>query len=168
MNPRSRLVVAAIALALLAAGAFASAPALAQGAGEGLIVKKSAFGATKTLDRLGLALKRAGLTIFARVKHQAGAKKVGLSLKPTELLIFGNPKMGTPLMQANPAMGLDLPLRAVAWEDKDGKGYLAYTDPAVLKARYGITGKDALFAKMTGALKKFTDMATTKGALPKR
>ena len=61
-----------------------------------------------------------------------------------------------------------LPLRAVAWEDKEGKGHLAYTDPATLKARYGITGKDALFAKMTGALKKFTDMATTKGALPKK
>ena len=117
---------------------------------------------------MGIALKRAGLTIFARVKHQAGAKKVGLDLRPTELLIFGNPKMGTPLMQANPAIGLDLPLRAVAWEDKDGTAYLAYTDPAALKARYGITGRDALFAKMTGALKKFTDIATTKGALPKR
>jgi uncharacterized protein (DUF302 family) len=168
MHPRSKLFVAAVALAFLAAGAAASAPALAQGSGEGLIVKPSAFGATKTLDRLAIALKRAGLTIFARVKHQAGAKKVGLDLRPTELLIFGNPKMGTPLMQANQAMGLDLPLRAVAWEDKDGKGHLAYTDPSALKARYGITGKDALFAKMTGALKKFTDMATTKGALPKK
>ena len=168
MHSRSKIVVAVIALSLAGVGGLFSAPALAQGSGEGLIVKKSAFGATKTLDRLGLALTRAGLTIFARVKHQAGAKKVGLELKPTELLIFGNPKMGTPLMQANPAMGLDLPLRAVAWEARDGTTYLAYTDPAALKARYGITSKDALFAKMTGALKKFTDIATTKGALPKR
>lgn len=166
MYPRSTFFAVLLWIVLALAGG--AGPALGQGAGEGLIVKKSAFGATKTLDRLGLALKRAGLTIFARVKHQAGAKKVGLALKPTELLVFGNPKMGTPLMQANPAMGLDLPLRAVAWEDKDGATYLAYTDPAALKVRYGITGKDALFAKMTGALKKFTDIATTKGALPKQ
>jgi uncharacterized protein (DUF302 family) len=166
MHPRITLAGAVIVLAV----AIATLPgaAWAQGAGEGLIVKKSAFGATKTLDRLGLALTRAGLAIFARIKHQAGAKKAGMSLRPTEVLIFGNPKMGTPLMQSNPAIGLDLPLRAVAWEGEGGVSYLAYTDPAALKARYGIKDRDAVFANMTKALKKFTDMAVTKGALPRR
>lgn len=166
MNPSSRLLISVLAPALL--GAIVPAQAQEMGAGQGLIVKKSAFGATKTLDRLGLALKRAGLTIFARIKHQEGAKKVGLPLRPTEVLIFGNPKMGTRLMQSNPAIGLDLPLKAVAWEDKAGVAHLAYTDPAVLKARYGITDRDAVFATMTKALNKFTTMATTKGALPKK
>ena len=159
--------IAAVVIVLTLGGLPASVRA-AEAPGKGLIVLKSDFSATKTLDRLGLALKRAGLTIFARIKHQTGAKKVNIPLRPTEVLIFGNPKMGTPLMNSNQAIGLDLPMRAVAWEDAKGVTHLAYTDPAALKARYGIANRDALFAKMTKALKKFTTMAAKKGALPKR
>jgi uncharacterized protein (DUF302 family) len=166
---RTRLTATLGVLTLLLALAAAPAPAAAagpgEGPGEGLIVKQSAYGATKTLDRLGIALQRAGITVVARVKHHSAAKKAGLTLRPTELLIFGNPKLGTPLMAANQAIGLDLPLRAVAWEDAGGITHLAYTDPAVLKARYGIADRDPVFAKMAGALKKLTDMAVTKGAL---
>ncbi|PIW26510.1 MAG: hypothetical protein COW30_14730 [Rhodospirillales bacterium CG15_BIG_FIL_POST_REV_8_21_14_020_66_15] len=140
----------------------------AQSPGDGLIVRKSDFGATKTIDRLGIALTRAGITVFARLKHHEGAKKVGMDLRPTELIVFGSPKLGTPLMQSNQAIGLDLPLRAVAWEDAAGTTYLAYTDPGALKARYGIGDRDPVFEKMADALRKFTSMAATKGGLPKQ
>lgn len=134
--------------------------------GDGLIVKKSDFDVVKTLDRLGIALERAGITVFSRIKHNRGAEKVGLQLAPTETMIFGNPKLGTPLMQSNPAIGLDLPLKAVAWQGADGSTSLAYTDPAWLAKRYGIADREPVFKKMTGALNKFTDMATKKGMLP--
>ncbi|MCR9215507.1 MAG: DUF302 domain-containing protein [Proteobacteria bacterium] len=135
---------------------------------DGLIIKTSDFDVGKTLDRLGIALERNGIKVFARVDHAKGAKSVDLELMPNSVLIFGNPKLGTPLMTANPAIGLDLPLKAVAWQEKDGTVKLAYTDPNWLAARYGITDREKVFMKMTGALKKFTDMAVTKGALPKK
>ncbi|MEH6527617.1 MAG: DUF302 domain-containing protein [Sneathiella sp.] len=134
--------------------------------GDGLIVKQSDFGVTKTLDRLGIALERKGIKVFARIDHAKGAESVGLELPPTSLIIFGNPKMGTPLMASNPAIGLDLPLKAIAWKDSDGTVKLAYTDPSWLAKRYGISDRDKVFKMMTGALNKFTDMAVTRGALP--
>jgi uncharacterized protein (DUF302 family) len=140
----------------------------AHAAGDGLIVKTSDFGVVKTLDRLGIALERAGIKIFARIPHDRGAKSVGMELAPTQTLIFGNPKLGTPLMQSNPAIGLDLPLKAVAWTDANGMTKIAYTDPVWLAARYNITDKDKVFQRMTGALNKFTDMATQRGMLPKQ
>lgn len=159
-----------IVLSLVAAAVVATVPvtATAQSPGDGLVVRKSDFGATKTIDRLAMALQRAGITVFARIKHHTGAKKVGMALRPTELLIFGSPKIGTPLMQSNQAIGLDLPLRAIAWEDANGVTHLAYTDPAALKARYGIGDRDPVFKKVTGALGKFSKMAATKGGLPAR
>lgn len=159
-----------LAIALVAGMAVAAPVAQADGhsAGDGLIVKDSDFGVVKTLDRLGIALERAGITVFSRIPHDKGAAKVGLTLAPTQVIIFGNPKLGTPLMQSNPVIGLDLPLKAVAWETADGKTKIAYTDPAWLAKRYSITDKDQVFAKMTGALNKFTDMATQRGMLPKQ
>lgn len=136
--------------------------------GDGLIVKDSDFGVVKTLDRLGIALERAGITVFSRIPHDKGAAKVGMTLAPTQTIIFGSPKLGTPLMQSNPAIGLDLPLKAVAWETADGKTRIAYSDPAWLAKRYGITDREKVFMKMTGALNKFTDMATKRGMLPKQ
>ncbi len=129
--------------------------------GDGLIVKQSDFDAVTTLDRLESALEAAGMTVFARVPHDQGAKNIGMELAPTQVLIFGNPKLGTPLMQSNPAIGLDLPLKAVAWTAADGTVNLAYTDPAWLKARYRIDDCDDIFQRMTGALDTFTDTATT-------
>ncbi len=128
-------------------------------AGDDLVVKASNHSVAKTLDRLSEVLRSKGITVFARVNHAAGAKKIGQKLEPTELLIFGNPKLGTPLMQADRRTGLDLPLKALVWKDDAGKVWLAYTAPAALKARYGVTGRDAVFEKMTGALDKLTGAA---------
>ncbi len=152
--------VLGIAISLIVAAPSAHAEV------AGMIVKTSDFDVTKTVDRLGIALERAGITVFSRIKHHRGAEKVGLTLRPTEVIIFGNPKLGTPLMQSNAAIGLDLPLKAVAWQAEDGKTYLAYNDPAWMATRYGITDKDPVFQKITGALNKFTDMATKRGMLP--
>lgn len=128
-------------------------------AGEGLVVKESAHSVSATLDRLTKVLESKGITIFTRIDHAAGAKKIGAALKPTELLIFGNPKLGTPLMQAERKIGLDLPLKALAWEDEAGKVWLAYTAPNTLKARHNVSGRDKVFKKMTGALDKLTGAA---------
>jgi uncharacterized protein (DUF302 family) len=136
--------------------------------GDGLIIKQSDFGVTKTLDRLGIALERKGIKVFSRIDHAKGAQGVGMNLSPTAVIIFGTPKIGTPLMQSNPAIGLDLPLKAVAWKDANGVVKLAYTDAAWLAKRYGITDRAKVFKKVAGALAKFTDMATKRGGLPKK
>ena len=124
-----------------------------------MVVKQSPHSVSKTLDRLTAVMQKKGLTIFARVDHAAGAKKAGLDLKPTQLLIFGNPKLGTPLMLAKRTIGVDLPLKALAWQDDAGKVWLGYTTPAALKARHGVSGRDEVFKKMTGALDKLTNVA---------
>lgn len=152
----------------LAAAILLGFPTSAKAADNGLIIKQSDFGVEKTIDRLGIALERAGIKVFTRINHAKGAKSVGLDLSPTTTLIFGTPKIGTPLMKSNPAIGLDLPLKAVVWRDADGSVKLAYADPNWLAARYGITDRAPVFKKMTGALGKFTDMATRRGGLPKQ
>ena len=91
-----------------------------------------------TIDRLEAVVKAKGLTIFARIDHAAGAAAVGMTLRPTELLIFGNAKGGTPLMQVQQTIGIDLPLKALAWEDAAGKTWLSYNEPAWLAARHGL------------------------------
>ena len=93
---------------------------------------------TGTIDRLEAAAKAKGLTIFARVDHAAGAAAAGMTLRPTELLIFGNARGGTPLMQVQQTIGIDLPLKALAWEDAAGKTWLSYNEPAWLAARHGL------------------------------
>ena len=137
-------------------------------AADGLVVKTSDFGVTKTIDRLGIALERKGITVFKRINHAKGAARVGLNLAAAEVILFGNPKLDTPLMQSNPMIGLDLPLKALAWEAADGSVKLAYTDADWLAKRYGITDKAKVFKVMAGALNKFTDMATKRGGLPKQ
>lgn len=140
-----------------AAAVLISSAALAH---SGLIVKPSAHGVTETLDRLEAVLKKKGVTVFARVDHAAGAKKAGLALAPTQVLIFGNPKLGTPLMQSNRAIGIDLPLKVLAWKDGNGKVWLAYNDPAYLAKRHAIADRGPVFAKMAKILGKLTDIAT--------
>ena len=153
--------ISTVAIATVAAAALiAPLSKVATAAETKLVTKPSAYSVSVTLDRLSKMLTSKGITVFTRVDHAAGAKKAGLDLPPTELLIFGNPKLGTPLMQSNRAIGADLPMKALAWEDKDGKVYLSYTAPEALKARYGISDKDKVFQTMTGALGKFTDAAT--------
>jgi uncharacterized protein (DUF302 family) len=122
---------------------------------NGLIHLSSAHSVDDTLQRLESLLQERGITIFARIDHSGEAEKVGLSMRPTKLLVFGSPKGGTPLMQAAPSIAIDLPLKALFWEDADGKIWLTYNDPAYLQERHNvppellpnIAGVGALFAK---------------------
>src|ERR1700689_5417830 len=104
---------------------------------NGLTTIASAHGVKDTIDRLESEVKSKGMRVFARVDHAAGAKEVGLPLRPTELLIFGNARGGTPLMQATQSIGIDLPLKALAWEDADGKVWLSYNEPTWIAERHG-------------------------------
>jgi uncharacterized protein (DUF302 family) len=108
---------------------------------NGLTTVPSAHSVKDTIDRLESEVKSKGMTVFARIDHAAGAKDAGLPLRPTELLIFGNAKAGTPLMQAVQTIGIDLPLKALAWEDADGKVWLSYNEPAWLADRHGETAQ---------------------------
>jgi uncharacterized protein (DUF302 family) len=128
---------------------------------DGLITTKSSRGPKETMDRLVGELQTKGLTIFARVDHSAGAKEAGLELRPTELVIFGNAKGGTPLMQANQAIGIDLPLKALVWQDESGSTWLSYNDPAWLAQRHGLGHEvEAPVKAMTAMLGAVTRAAT--------
>jgi uncharacterized protein (DUF302 family) len=129
-------------------------------AGDGLITVQSRFGVTETIDRLVEVVKRAGLLVFARIDHAAGARDVGASLRPTELLIFGNPKGGTSLMQDRQLAGIELPVKALAWEDEQGKVWLSYNDPHWIAERHGLghASREAVAAIAVG-MKKVTAAA---------
>jgi len=128
-----------------------------------MIVKKaSPHTAGVTIDRLENILISKGLTVFTRVNHAAGAKNVGIDMADSELIIFGNPKLGTPLMLENPHMGLDLPLKALAYTDNNGQTYLTYTAPAELQSRHRISENSGIIAKMTGALDAMTSAAVSE------
>jgi uncharacterized protein (DUF302 family) len=107
-------------------------------AADGLIVVQSSHGPAETMERLVAEIKAKGLTVFARIDHASGAKEAGLTLRPTELLIFGNAKGGTPLMQSNQESGIDLPLKALVWQDASGTSWISYNDPAWLAKRHGL------------------------------
>jgi uncharacterized protein (DUF302 family) len=107
-------------------------------AAAGLITIPSSFGSKETMNRLESEIRARGLTVFARIDHAAGAAEVGLPLRPTEVLIFGNPRGGTPLMQADQTIGIDLPMKALAYEDAAGKAWLSYNDPRWLAERHGL------------------------------
>jgi uncharacterized protein (DUF302 family) len=108
-------------------------------ANNGIISQPSPYSVTETVDRLEAILQAKGITIFVRIDQQAEAKKVGLSLRPTQLLLFGNPEAGTPLMVAEPIIALDLPLKILAWEAADGEVWLSYNDPDYLKQRFSLS-----------------------------
>ena len=128
-------------------------------AGETLIIKPSPHDVATTIDRLAAVMKKKGVTVFARVNHAAGAKSIGKELRPTQLLIFGNPKLGTPMMQSDQKIGLALPLKALAWQDANGKVWLGYTKPTVIAQRFSISNRAEVVKKMTGALNKLTNAA---------
>jgi len=107
--------------------------------GDGIISKPSKSSVPETLDRLEAILRAKGITIFARIDHSGEAEKVGMKMPPTQVLIFGNPKGGTPLMLAAPTSAIDLPLKALAWQDSDGSVWLSYNDPEYLKRRFGVS-----------------------------
>ena len=119
---------------------------------DGFILRQSSHGPKETMDRLAASVTAHGMNIFARIDHASGAAEVGMSLRPTEVLIFGNPKGGTPLMQAAQTMGIDLPLKALVWQDENGKTWIGYNDPHWLAARHGVGGQANLLAALTNAL----------------
>ena len=128
---------------------------------DGLITIKSNFGPADTMKRLEAEVKARGLTVFAHVDHAAGAAAVDLKLRPTDLLIFGNAKGGTPLMQQAQTVGIDLPLKALVWQDEQGATWLSYNDPAYVAGRHGIgEPANAAVAAMTGALHAIATKAT--------
>ena len=126
---------------------------------NGMINKKSQFSVKVTLDRLENVLRKKGITIVTRWSHDAGAKKVGIDLRPTELLIFGNPKMGSHFFTSQQTAGIDLPMKALAWKDKAGQVWLTYNDPQYIADRHGISDRPAIVKKMTGALNNLTNVA---------
>ena len=108
-------------------------------ANNGIISQLSLYSVNETIDRLVVILRAKSITIFARIDQQAEAEKVGLSLRPTQLLLFGNPQAGTPLMVIEPLIALDLPLKILAWEAADSQVWLSYNDPRYLKQRYSLS-----------------------------
>lgn len=129
-------------------------------ADTGLIKVKSAHSVKDTADKLETILNAKGMNVFGRINHAAGAEKAGLSLKPTEVVIFGNPKVGTPLMNCERTIAIDLPQKALIWEDDGGEVWLAYNDPAELAKRHDVKGCEAVIEKVTGALANFAAAAT--------
>lgn len=151
------IVTAALALPFLTS-APVSADAMADE--NGMISKKSNFSVKETLDKLEAVLKKKGIGVALRWSHDAKAKGVGIPLRPTELLIFGNPKLGSHMFTANQTAGIDLPLKALAWKDDKGQVWLTYNDPAYIVKRHNIKNRSKIKAKMTGALNKLTNVAT--------
>lgn len=115
---------------------------------SGIIHLASPYSVSETLRRLESLLQARGLAIFARIDHSGEAEKAGLKMRPTQLLIFGSPKQGTPLMVASPTLAIDLPLKALAWEDASGKIWLSYNTPEYLKQRHNIP--DELLKNVSG------------------
>lgn len=147
----------ALALGALALVLCWSAAALA---GNGLVNVASRHDVQNTADRLESVLKQKHMTVFARIDHAAGAAGVGKTLRPTQLIIFGNPKVGSPLMLCRQQAGIDLPQKALIWEDAAGKVWLSYNDPAYLSGRHGLSQCAPVIEKITKALAKFAQAAT--------
>ena len=130
---------------------------------QGLTTIQSSFGPKDTMNKLEAAVQAKGMTVFARVDHAAGATAAGLSLRPTEVLIFGNAKGGTPLMNSVQTIGLDLPMKALVWQDASGDTWLSYNDPAWLAKRHGIGAEtEPAVNNMTAVLNALAKAATTK------
>jgi uncharacterized protein (DUF302 family) len=129
---------------------------------DGLITLRSAFGPEETINRLEAEVRARGMMVFAHIDHAAGAAAVGLPLRPTDLLIFGNAKGGTPLMQALQTIGIDLPLKALVWQDAAGITWVSYNDPHWTAERHGLDdATKSTIEAMSGALKAIAGNATT-------
>jgi uncharacterized protein (DUF302 family) len=128
---------------------------------DGLITVASNYPAGETIDRLSAAATKAGFAIFARVDHAKGAADVGTLLRPTQLLLFGQARGGTPLMEENQTAGIDLPLKALAWTDENGQTWLSYNDPEWIAQRHGLGAPSASAVRaMQGGLAKLASAAT--------
>jgi uncharacterized protein (DUF302 family) len=127
-----------------------------------LVTVKSPYPVDETLDRFEEAVTKKGMTIFTRIDHAQGAAKVGKELRPTVVLIFGNPNIGTLLMQSRQTAAIDLPLKLLAWEDDAGQVWIAYNDPGYLVKRHAITDRTPVVEKMRKAMSNFTAAAIAK------
>lgn len=136
--------------------------AIPVGAADGFIKVKSAFSVKETADRMENVLNKKGMTIFKQIKHSEGAAKVGITLRDTELIIFGNPKVGSPLMKCQQSVAIDLPQKALIWQDKKGKVWISYNDPKYLKKRHNIKGCEEVLSKIDKALAGITKAAASK------
>jgi uncharacterized protein (DUF302 family) len=126
----------------------------------GLVTLPSAHGVTATIERLRALLAQKGIEVFAHIDHAAGARQVGLPLRPTQVLIFGNPNAGTPLMQSRQTIGLDLPLRVLVWEDADGKAWLTYRAVADAARRHQIADRGQAVKGLDDGLAGLASLAT--------
>src|SRR2546427_10788485 len=115
---------------------------------EGLTSIQSKFNSKETMDRLEAETRARGMTVFARIDHAAGATEVGLTLRPTELIIFGDARGGTPLMQSVQIVGIDLPLKALVWEDASGKTWISYNEPSWIVHRHGLGVRAEIIDKL--------------------
>jgi uncharacterized protein (DUF302 family) len=142
-----------LALACWAGVAFAA---------DGLTTVRSPYGERETMDRFVTVARKAGMTIFARIDHAAGARKVGRSLRPTEVLIFGNPKSGTPFLECSQTVGIDLPMKLLVWADESDQVWVGYNDPAWIGRRHGVESCPAISA-IAQALRKMVEGAIASG-----
>lgn len=146
---------------MIFAAGLALAATTASAGENGLMLKESAQGVTETVDAMVTAMEAAGITIFARVDHGAGAESIGEDIGASQLLIFGNPKVGTPAIKDDPVAGLYLPLKVLVYEDDMGGTKIVYEDPAAMLGELGGVSEDAAYLQtMAGALKNFTDAAS--------
>lgn len=136
---------------------------------DGMVVIDSAFPVGETIDRLVELVTARGLEVFARIDHAAGASEAGLALRPTQLLLFGNAKGGTPLMQDDQTSGIDLPLKVLAWEDEGGRVFVAYNDPHWIADRHGLgEASQAAVESMTKGLAGLVGSAAKRSPEPQR
>jgi len=120
---------------------------------EGLTSIQSSFGPKATMERLEAQIQASGLKVFARIDHAAGAAEVGLPLPPTDLIIFGNARGGTPLMQSVQTVGIDLPLKILVWQDAANNTWLSYNEPGWIAQRHGVAGRESAIDKMADLLR---------------
>lgn len=130
-------------------------------AATGLITVESAFDVATTADRFEKVVKQNGMTVLNRIDHAAAASAVGVSLRPTVLVIFGNPKIGSQLMKCSPTVAIDLPEKALIWQDKHGAVWLSYNNPDYLDNRHGLAGCEQTLSKISKALMTFATAAAT-------
>ncbi len=135
---------------------------LSAAASDGLVSVQSDFNASETAERFVNIIQKKGLTLFARINHKKNAAGVDLELRPTEVIIFGNPKVGTPLMQCSQKVAIELPQKALIWEDNEGKVWFSYNDPGYLKKRHDIQNCDKVINKVSNILGKLSKAATSK------
>lgn len=139
----------------------ASLCSLSASAEDSIIRLSSQHSVSKTADQFVTTIQEKGFNVFARVDHKANAEKVGMELRPTQVVIFGNPKVGTKLMQCSQEVAIDLPQKALIYEDKQGKTWIAYNNPMYLKDRHGMKGCDQVLAKINGVLNNMASQAAS-------